>query len=192
MNDVRHGREVKLRAAGALWRLPRPQPITHEKWYHFVWAPHIFTTHWLPMIGLYLVSSRPVNGGLVRRSLFAPCNGGFGVKRLLPVTAAEAVRPALSSESKLLAKAPQLCAFLTHTAYEDGTPRTPGGLWLDNKGVVLELVLRNPDSGARLPLVAPTIDEVLMLAEAQLRADVAPWQPDRWLMEQLTKRTKKK
>lgn len=192
MQPVRHGRGLRLLSPGRLVRLPRPQPVTHEKWYWLEWGSRAFQLHWRPRVGLYATSASSLRGDDMRYSPLAPCNGGFSVKRLHPVTGTDVIRPALSSESKLLGKVPQLCAFLTHTAYEDGTPRVPGGLWMENKGVVLEVVLRNPDSGARLPLVAPTLDEVLMLAEAALRADSAPWQPDRWLMEQLTKRSKKK
>jgi len=192
MKELAHGRQWRLHAPGTLHRLPRPQPVTREKWYWCDYGGSRYSFHWRPWVGLYVVSAIRYGGGRLSRSVLAPCFGGFVVKRQAPVTAVDVIRPALSRESKLLGKLPTFCAFLVDTVYDDGTARTPGGLWLDNKGVVLEMILRNPDSGARLPLVAPTLDELFALAETALKADAPPWQPDRYLMEQLVKRGKKK
>jgi hypothetical protein len=114
------------------------------------------------------------------------------MKRIAPAVGTEVIRPALPGTSLLLAKLPTLREFMTATAYDDGTARTPGYLWFSNRGTMFEVILFNPDSGSRLPVVAPTMDEVLAAVETVLKLPEAPWQPDRYLSEQLTKKTKKK
>ena len=94
--------------------------------------------------------------------------------------------------SIVLAKFPALRDFLTATAYEDKSHRTPGYMTLRTIGVAWQLTLYDPDSGARLPVRANDLDGVLSLAEQLLGVEEAPWEIDRYLSEMLSKRTKKK
>jgi len=114
------------------------------------------------------------------------------MKRRTPVQGKSVVMPALSAETKILTKLPQLVEFMTATAYEDGTPRTPGYIWFSNRGHLFEVTMFDPDSGGRMNVVAKTIDDVFAAADLILRAQEAPWLPDRYLTEQLEKKSKKK
>jgi hypothetical protein len=100
--------------------------------------------------------------------------------------------PALGATSVVLGKLPRLREFISATAYEDGSPRQTGYFWFSNDGAAYVLQLFDPDSGTRLPLRAPTIDEVLQLAEAALGLDNAPWLPDRFLQAKLSQTKRKK
>jgi len=102
----------------------------------------------------------------------------------------ELVIPILSRETKLLAKLPRLCEFLTATSYDDNTFRTPGYLTLRNRLTTFELTLYDPDAGLRLALRAVALDDVLMLAEKAVDADGMPWEVDNYLTEQAGKKKK--
>lgn len=100
--------------------------------------------------------------------------------------------PALPTETKLWAALPQLVEFIVATAYEDGSPRVPGTVQLETKAICFALTLRDPDSGMRLQIQAPTLDDVLKGANKLLGAPDAPWEVDRYLTEQLAKKKPKK
>jgi hypothetical protein len=92
----------------------------------------------------------------------------------------------------LLGKLPAIREFMTATAYDDGTPRTPGYFTVRNRVIAFELTLYDPDSGSRLVVRSPAIDTMWQMAEQLLGTEEAPWEPDGYLMDQLSKRGKKK
>lgn len=100
-------------------------------------------------------------------------------------------RPPLAFDSKILAKLPTLCEWLAATTYEDGSPRTPGYLWLSNRVVAYEVTLFDPDSCCKMPCLGRTLDEALALAETHLRAEDAPWQQDGYMVARRDGKKKK-
>lgn len=168
------------------------------------WAPHrvdwfivrlarrdLFL-RWCPWHGLQVIGSGAIGSPYPEVNYQDPHKKVKLMKRRSAVAPEAAIVPALSSESKILNKLAHLREFLSATAYEDGTARTPGYLWLSNRRHLYEVVLFDPDSGARLPLTALTLDDVLALADTMLATDGAAWMPDKYLSEQLAKRSKKK
>lgn len=103
-----------------------------------------------------------------------------------------AIIPALPATSVLLSKLPAIREFITATQYEDGSPRVPGYFTLRNRGASFELTMYDYDSGCRLPVSAHELDKALQLMEQLLGVEEAPWEPDRYLMNLLAERNKKK
>lgn len=102
-----------------------------------------------------------------------------------------AVLPFLSSETKVLAKCPNLVEFLSATAYEDGLPRQPGYMTIRNRVIEYEITLYDPDAGQRVAVRARLLDQAFAGAEAVLSATDAPWEPDKYLQERMPKKKKK-
>lgn len=102
------------------------------------------------------------------------------------------VLPALSSDSMIMKKIPLVMEFLTATAYADGLQRTPGYYTVRNRLVEFEATLYDPDGGVRLVVRHREYDRMWFAVEALLGAEDAPWEPDRYLMEQAAKKPKKK
>lgn len=102
------------------------------------------------------------------------------------------VVPALPATSVMLGKLPLIREFLSATAYDDGTMRTPGYYTFRNRGHSYELTLSDPDSGMRLVARGPDIDKTFSLAETLLGTEDAQWEIDRYLTEQLEKKRPKK
>lgn len=99
--------------------------------------------------------------------------------------------PPLSHESVVLKKFPVLRFFLTGTQYEDGSPRAPGRLWLDNDGLGFRVTLFEPTAFARAVLRATTIDDVFAVCEAFLASDNPPWEADQYAREKAAGKKKK-
>jgi len=154
-----------------------------NRWYHLYWHPYK---------GCQFIGSSIIGAPRPERTFLSTDEGVHRMKRRSPIKGSNVVMPALSAESKLLGKCAQLVEFITATAYEDGTPRTPGYLWFNNRGHLFECTLFDPDSGGRISMVGKTIDDTLAAADTILRAAEAPWLPDRFLTEQLEKKSKKK
>lgn len=100
--------------------------------------------------------------------------------------------PAAPHATSYLVLSPLLIEFASATSYEDGTARVPGYFTVRVRGTEWECTLYDPDAGARLPVRAPTVDDMMVAVELALGAQEAPWEQDRYLMEQLAKRPKKK
>lgn len=100
--------------------------------------------------------------------------------------------PALPGDSQFFAKLPLLREFLSVTAYDDGSMRTPGSYRFENKLICYQITLYDADAGMRLPVSGATMDDVLKATERLLGAPDAPWEVDRYLTEQLAKKSKEK
>jgi hypothetical protein len=148
--------------------------------------------HWKPWNGLWVRSAGRYSVSPVAPLFLFPRPETLTMKRRLAVTAASVITPALPSTSTLWPKLPAIREFLHATAYEDGTPRQPGYLTVRNKVTGIEVTLYDPDSGTRLPCRGRTLDEALTLTEQLLGVEEAPWESDRYLMEQIMKLSKKK
>lgn len=182
----RADRRVAVRRAGRLL------PARGERWFWVGWNATRFLLRWEKWQGIRVVSvhrhrtpDEPITFYRPEEFTTVP------IKRRTPL--AEPVPlPALPATSKVLAKCPLLCEFLSATAYEDGSARQPGYVTLRNRVIEWELTLYDPDAGARVALRARTLDDVFATAEVLLSSAEAPWEPDRYLMEQLARKPKKK
>lgn len=100
--------------------------------------------------------------------------------------------PPAPMTSVLLAKLPAIREFMSATQYDDGSPREPGYMTIRTWGTQWQVTVYDPDSGARMPVRAPELDKALLLVEQLLGVEEAPWEIDRYLSEQLAKKSKKK
>lgn len=171
----------------------------HHQWLplkvkRYVWAcAHWWRIMlWQPGRGMWLTAVYP-RGQLGSPPTYVSLPPkGRTVKRRAPMTGEGIALPVLSAESKTLHKLPLIREFLTATAYDDGSMRTPGYLWLINDGPAFSLHLFDVDAAARLVLRASTLDEVFQLAETALGMEAAPWLPDRFLAARKEGGTKKR
>lgn len=182
---------VQRQSARAPYRVSQWTP-NREKWYVYRSPRRDIHIRWRPWTGYTVIGSGPVGSAYPEVIYLDPQGKVRLMKRRSVVSSAGAIVPALSSESKVLAKLPALREFLSATAYEDGSARTPGYFWFSNRRMLYEVILFDPDSGSRLPVTALTMDDVFAAAEALLNAPEAAWQPDKYLSEQLAKKTKRK
>lgn len=163
-----------------------------ERWFFVLTGTVLHLYHYKPRQGLWRVSRRAVGASDVLGTYLTPRPERDAMKRRLVSAEPGTPPPALPAVSTTLAKLPLLREFLTATAYDDGSIRTPGYVWLKNTGAVFEITCFDPDSGTRLPVRAATLDELLSAVEKLLGAEAAPWEADRYLTEQLTKKRRKK
>lgn len=98
----------------------------------------------------------------------------------------------LDGTSVILDDCPLLRQFLTHTAYDDMSPRQPGYVTIRTRGLTFEITLYDYDSGQRCACQGPSLDDMFAAAELVLGAEQAPWTPDSYLMSLLAKKPKKK
>jgi len=159
---------------------------------HVVMPRRWYLLRWSPRVGWQLTASG-LTGSPVTEADYQSDPEELNVKRRqAPAAGENSIAPALSMTSTVLAKLPALREFVSATQYEDNTPRVPGYFTLRNRGASYELTVYDYDSGCRLAVCAPELDKVFLLMEQLLGVVDAPWEHDRWLMEQLQKRTKNK
>jgi hypothetical protein len=183
-----------------LWWRPRQCPYRVRQWlpqkreerYRVMKNGIWFVLHWRPYHGLWAGS-----GGHGDRHDAAPVwvyprVQESTVKRRSAPTGGVVITPPIPSTSVQMPKVPMIREWLHSTAYEDGSPRQPGYMTIRNKVTVMEVTMYDPDAGARLPVRAATLDQALVLLEQLLGVEEAPWEPDRYLMEQLVARGKRK
>lgn len=171
---------------------PRRWLPKREAWYCVEWKDKWYYLHWKPRQGLWWRSVMPKGDYDVAKMKSFPRPEVRSMKRRSVAADGLPVVPAIGMASTILAKLPHLREFLTATAYDDGTARRPGYLWLSNKGSVLEVVLFDPDACARMPVTAVTFDDVLLAAEKLLGVEEAPWQQDSYLAERMAKKRTRK
>lgn len=94
-------------------------------------------------------------------------------------------------ETLLFKQLPNIMSHLCVCRYEDGGPRRPGRMFIETSGAFFKVVVKEPDDGLEMLLSAPTIDDVLALADLMLAADRAPWAPDPFARKQGGKGGKK-
>lgn len=116
----------------------------------------------------------------------------MGMKKKVALGLVGAPIPALPLESVALKKYPRVLEHLIVTGYDDGTVRVPGSVRVDNRVIYLTITLYDPDSGMRLAVNGPTVDDCLAAANRLLDAPDCPWEVDRYLTEQLEKKNRNK
>lgn len=87
-------------------------------------------------------------------------------------------------ESNILDKVPSLVSHCCVTRYEDGEPRQPGWFTVKTLGSSWAVQVKDPDACASLQAIGATLDDALILAEMLLSSESAPWEVDRFLVQQ--------
>lgn len=90
---------------------------------------------------------------------------------------------AAAVETNLLGALSQLIAHLTHTRYDDGSPRQVGTVSLRTQGTTWCAEARDYDAKARLRVTAQCLDDALLLLDTLLGSQDAPWEPDVYLQD---------
>lgn len=83
-----------------------------------------------------------------------------------------------SLDTVVLKACPHVVQHLAVIRYDDGTPRRPGRMFVETVGAFYKLILKDQQTGLEMILSAPTLDDVLALADLMLASDTPPWQPD--------------
>lgn len=151
-----------------------------------------YTAHWLHGEGYRITGWRPAGApvGQLTRAGEHPLKERR-VKRRTPAEVGLPPIP-LPSDSKLFHKLPLLREFLSATAYDDQSIRTPGYFTMRNRGGSYEVTVYDPDAGLRCAVRAATIDDAFAGVELLLGAENAPWEVDSYLSDQLAKKRKKR
>lgn len=160
---------------------------------YFVDHPEaLFSVRWIAHRGLFILASseKEAPHAMLEHWGF-PEDWKMPVRKRVPTGELPPI-PFLSMDTKAMAKSPLLVEFLAATAYEDGTVRTPGYYTVRNRMIEYECTLYDPDSGQRVAVRARELDKMWQGVEVVLGAVDAPWEVDRYLLEQLEQKNKKK
>jgi hypothetical protein len=144
-----------------------------------------------PWMGLVCLNSRKIGSLNLDEVNRFPNLESKKMKRLSIGGDAGAPLPPLSPESKILVKVPRISLFLVETSYEDGSPRSPGRLWIDNDGTAFTITLFEPTAMARVRIRGNTLDDALGLANAHLGMESAPWEVDQYARDKAAGKKKK-
>lgn len=92
--------------------------------------------------------------------------------------------------SKILGGHLSLIEHCACRRYDDGETRNPGWFTIGTSGASWTLTVKEPDAATSFRVVAPTVDQVLDTAALLLACEEAPWEHDRFLAAQGTKKKK--
>lgn len=163
-----------------------------EGWYYLDSEGVRYSLFWKPRFGVQC-TARTVRGlGGVERTYKYPYVKDWAMKKL-KIAANTGIAPmGVSSTSVLWGKLTRLREHLTCLAYDDGTIRTAGYMWVKTTATQWVITIFEPDACARMDVRGSTLDDTLTLVEKLLGAEDAPWEVDSYLQEKAAKRTKKK
>ncbi len=155
--------------------------------------PHAYLlVVWVPFRGVCPVALTTSLTNDVEEMEFFPEVRSKAMKKLSIGGDGTAKVPALVAESVLFKKMPNFCQFMTHTTYDDGSPRAPGRVWFDQDGVGFTVTLFEPTAYAKMRCRASTIDDAWALVEVALKSDNPPWEVDQYARDRAAGKSKKK
>lgn len=192
MQDVYGHRVVKWRKLSCPYRVVQWLPRFGEKCYRVVKGDIWFVVHWKQRGGCWIRSGGRNSLSTTIPLYHYPRVQEYSMKRRSAPQGGPAIVQAIPSASTLWPKLPALREFLHATAYEDGSARQPGYVTFRNKVTTIEVTVYDPDSGTRLPCRGATLDQALSLLEQLLGVEEAPWEADKYLMEQLVAKSKRR
>lgn len=162
-----------------------------EKRYIFV-LPHAYLwLVWTPFRGVTPVALSATLAGDVEDSEYFTDVRSSALKKLSIGMEGNAKVPALVADSVLFKKMPTFCQFMTHTTYDDGSPRAPGRVWFDQDGVGFTVTLFEPSAYAKMRCRAATIDDAWALVEVALKSENPPWEVDQYARDKAATKKKK-
>jgi len=171
---------------------PRKWLPKREAWYYLDVEGVRYSLFWKPCFGIQC-TARTIRGlGGFERKYKYPFERDWQMKKL-KIAASTGVAPVgVSSTSVIWGKLPRLREHLTCLAYDDGTIRTAGYIWVKTTATQWVITVFEPDACARMDVRGTTLDDTLTLVEKLLGAEDAPWEVDTYLQEKAAKRVKKK
>lgn len=185
-------RTIQLQPRAVLYRRSQRLPIRGTRVLHIIHGSKWMLVQWKPRMGYWcLATGRYGQDGHELLHTW-PRPEEPRMKRRQPVAAEGVPLIALSETSVVLGKFKSIREFVSRTAYDDNSARTPGYFTLRNRVATYEITWYDPDSGLRLPVRGTTLDDVLSLSEKLLSAEEAPWEVDRYLSEELARKSRKK
>jgi len=165
-------------------------PRREAKYWYAVGGRYLCVV-WQPRKGLFPLGLSHLVGGVLRDLYSYPDLRGRRVKRIGGSGGPDTGAVALSAESVTLKKYPRLCEFLTAVAYDDGGPRQPGRMWIENDGLSFVVSLYELSAFLRVRLRATSLDDAFVLAETHLKAENAPWEVDSWAKDRAQQKKKR-
>lgn len=184
-------RALTWRARAAIYRRGQALPTYGERTWTVSLKSKLLLARWFAREGLRYVAIRDIRGqtDTWRTLPLSECYT-MGIKKR-EVTAMDLAPPAAPATTSYLVLSPMLLEFTSATTYEGGLLRTPGYFTIRTRWTEWECTLYDPDAGMRLPVRAPTVDDLMVAVEVALGTQEAPWEVDRYLSEQLAKKVKK-
>lgn len=192
MRYFRGSRVLHWAACGAKRLGGQRLPGRGERFWYVAFARQWLCCYWQKHQGirlLGLVSAVPPDHETIEQ--WGQVREFMAIKKRVSVGELPAI-PALAVDNVVLRKMPLLVEFLTATAYEDGSARTPGYFTVRNRTIEFEVTLYDPDSASRIAIRARELDKVFFGVEAILGAQEAPWEPDQYLLRIQPKKKKGK
>lgn len=177
------------------WRRSRPGPYRVGQWlprresyFRVLGIRRWFLFHWKPFQGLWIIATDElgvINGPHPNRY---PRPEKAMLKRRAPLAGPKEVKIALPCESVILCDLPLLREHCSATTYADGGVRQPGYFWVMNRETCYEVLVFDPDAGARLPCRGASYDAAFLTAEKLLGCEDAPWEQDKYLSGRLAEK----
>jgi len=112
------------------------------------------------------------------------------MKRKNVKSGAEGGKHLAAVESSIFAGLMPLVEHMAIRQYDDGEPRETGWITLKTAGAAWIVQVKDPDGMCSFQAVADTLDKALETATLLLSCDEAPWEPDRFLMQNGKKKKK--
>jgi len=192
MQDQVGNRVVSTRNAWHGRRVCRWSPLRGERWLRILLPRAWWLVQWLPREGWWITSAGEAGTPYDVPTYSSPRYQSDRMKRRQAAEPGKAVVQALPSTSLHWPKLPTIREFITATSYDDGSARQPGYLTVRNRVTTMEVTLYDPDSASRMVCRGSSLDEALILAEKLLGVEEAPWEPDNYLQQQLTRKPRRK
>lgn len=123
--------------------------------------------------------------------LFFPVTESRLKKRTPQATNGTGPKNLAAVETRVFGSLMNIVAHLADVRYDDGSPRTPGPVFIKTLGGAWLVTAKEPDAGCQLPVTANTLDDALAALDLLLGADDAPWEIDPWARRQGQQKGKK-
>lgn len=170
---------------------PRSWSPAHSARYMWRVGQWLVTVIWEKRVGFFPTSAWREGSGTPGEIINYP---NCEVKRMKkPVRPEPAAMPDVLPlyECRILKKFPLLTRFLTDRWYEDGSPRTPGSMWLDSDQTSFTIMLKEKTTFMQARFRAATMDDVYAAVEMFLGLDAPPWELDEYALSRAPKKGKK-
>jgi hypothetical protein len=151
--------------------------------YVFEWpAKRKLLLQWVPWKGIYAVAVYGRCAMLHTAGIVFPKPEWYVKKKGSQTAGASTAKHSAPIETELFRSLMGIVEHCAMTRYDDGDARQPGWVTVKTLGAAWQIQAKDPDGGCALTVTAASLDDALVLLDALLRADDAPWEPDQWLL----------